>query len=85
MVSGISDLSHLKDVVVPSSHVAPVTEKGDVVYSEVVRENVHRLEVYVEEMASGDATSAPTTIQKIQNDVLKLWNVLEPEPDMSEE
>jgi fatty acid synthase subunit alpha, fungi type len=32
---------------------AEVTAKGDIVYSEVIRENVHKLEAYVEEMASG--------------------------------
>ena len=65
MVSGISDLSHLKDVVVPSSHVAPVTEKGDVVYSEVVRENVCKLEAYVEELTSGSNVTPPANIPEV--------------------
>ncbi|KAL6308724.1 Enoyl-reductase-domain-containing protein [Sparassis latifolia] len=58
-----------------------VTAKGDIVYSEVVRENVRKLEAYVEEMASGDTISALKNIQKIQDDILKLWNW----PEISEE
>ena len=34
-----------------------VTEKGEIKYSKVVRENVRKLEAYVEEMASGDTVS----------------------------
>ncbi len=36
-------------------------------------------------MASGDTISAPTNIQKIQDDVLKLWNVVKSQPEISEE
>jgi fatty acid synthase subunit alpha, fungi type len=49
-----------------------VTAKGDIVYSEVVRENVCKLEAYVEEMASGDTISGSVNIQKVQDDMLKL-------------
>lgn len=62
-----------------------MTAKGDIVYSEVVRENVRKLEAYVEEMASGDTISAPTNMQKIQDDVLKLWTVVKSQPEISEE
>ena len=54
-------------------------------YKEVVRENVRKLEAYVEEMASGDTIVAPTNVQKIQEDVLKLWNVVKSQPEISEE
>ena len=36
-------------------------------------------------MASPDAVVAPTNIQKIQEDVLKLWNVVKSQPEISEE
>lgn len=36
-------------------------------------------------MASGDTISTPTNIQKIQDDVLKLWNVIKTQPEISEE
>ena len=62
-----------------------VTPKGDIVYSEVVRENVHKLEAYVEEMASGNTISDDTNIQKVQDDVLKLWTVVKSQPGISQE
>ncbi|KAI0360181.1 fatty acid synthase [Trametes cingulata] len=74
-----------KDVTFPTAPYTEVTEKGDIVYKEVVRENVRKLEAYVEEMASGDQIVAPTNIQKIQDDVLKLWNVVKSQPEISEE
>ena len=38
-------------------------------YKEVVRENVRKLEVYVEQMVSGDSV-LNVNMQKIQDDVL---------------
>jgi len=55
------------------------------VYSEVVRENVRKLEAYVEEMASGDSISGSVNIQKVQDDVLKLWSVVKSQPGISQE
>jgi fatty acid synthase subunit beta len=52
-------------------------------YSEVVHENVRKLEVYVEEMASGDTVSGSINIQKVQDDVLKLWSVVKSLPEIS--
>ncbi|KAI0915311.1 hypothetical protein AcV5_003816 [Taiwanofungus camphoratus] len=72
-------------VTFPTAPHTEVTAKGDIVYSKVVRENVRKLEAYVEEMASGDTISSPTNIQKIQDDVLKLWNVVKSQPEISEE
>lgn len=72
-------------VTFPTAPKTEVTAKGDIVYSEVIRENVRKLEAYVEEMASGDTITAPTNIQKIQDDVLKLWNVVKSQPEISEE
>lgn len=74
-----------RDVTFPTAPHTEVTAKGDIVYSEVVRENVRKLEAYVEEMASGDTISAPTNMQKIQDDVLKLWTVVKSQPEISEE
>jgi fatty acid synthase subunit alpha, fungi type len=55
------------------------------VYTEVVRENVRKLEAYVEEMASGDSVSGTVNIQKVQDDVLKLWTVVKSQPEISQE
>ena len=59
-------------------------EKGDIVYPEVGRENVRTLEAYVEEMATGGNVSTPSNIQTIQYDVLKLWNVVKSQLEISE-
>jgi fatty acid synthase subunit alpha, fungi type len=72
-------------VTFPTAPKTEVTAKGDVVYSEVVRENVRKLEAYVEEMASGDTISGSVNIQKVQDDVLKLWSVVKSQPGISQE
>ena len=46
-------------VTFPTAAHTEVTQKGDIVYSEVVRGNVRKLEAYVEEMASGDTITGP--------------------------
>ncbi|EGN98830.1 hypothetical protein SERLA73DRAFT_168429 [Serpula lacrymans var. lacrymans S7.3] len=73
-----------KDVTFPTAPHTEVTAKGDIVYSEVVRENVRKLEAYVEEMASGDTIST-VNIQKVQDDVLKLWTVVKSQPGISQD
>jgi fatty acid synthase subunit alpha, fungi type len=62
-----------------------VTTKGDIVYSEVIRETVRKLEAYIEEMTSGDTISGSVNIQKVQDDVLKLWTVVKSQPGISQE
>ncbi|KAI9439787.1 fatty acid synthase [Lactarius indigo] len=74
-----------KDVTFPTAPHTDITEKGEIVYSEVNRENVRKLEAYVEEMASADQISGSVNIQKIQDDVVKLWNVVKSQPEISEE
>lgn len=38
--------------------------KGEIVYTEVLRENVRKLEAYVEEMARSDTVSGAVNIQR---------------------
>ncbi|KAL4066936.1 hypothetical protein J3A83DRAFT_4165578 [Scleroderma citrinum] len=73
-----------KDVTFPTAPRTEVTAKGDIVYTEVMRENVRKLEAYVEEMASGDTIST-VNIQKVQDDVLKLWTVVKSQPGISQD
>jgi fatty acid synthase subunit alpha, fungi type len=40
-------------------------------YSEVVHDNVSKLEAYVQEMSSGDSVSGNVNIQKLQDGVWK--------------
>ncbi|KZS94178.1 fatty acid synthase [Sistotremastrum niveocremeum HHB9708] len=74
-----------KDVTFPTAPHTEVTAGGEIVYSEVVREGVRKLEAYVEEMASGDTIPGHVNIQKVQDDVLKLWNVVKSQPEISQE
>ena len=46
---------------------------------------MHKLEVYVEQMTSPDLISNSVNIQKIQDDIVKLWNVVKSQPEISEE
>lgn len=72
-------------VTFPTAPKTEVNGSGDIVYSEVMRENVRKLEAYVEEMASGGAIAGTININKVQDDVLKLWNVVKSQPGISQE
>lgn len=67
----------------PTAPHTTVTEKGEIKYSEVVRENVRKLEAYVEEMAQCDTVSGPVNVQKVQDDVMKLWTIVKSLPEIS--
>ena len=69
----------------PTAPKMEATPKGDIVYLEVVCENVHKLKAYVKEMASGNTISDDTNIQKVQDDVLKLWTIVKLQPGISQE
>ncbi|KAF9532470.1 fatty acid synthase [Crepidotus variabilis] len=74
-----------KDVTFPTAPKTEITDKGDIKYTEVVREKVRKLEAYVEEMASGDNVSGAVNIQKVQDDVMKLWSVVKSLPEISDD
>lgn len=74
-----------KDVTFPTAPHTEVTAKGDIVYSEVVREKVRKLEAYVEEMANGGAVSETVNVQKLQDDVSKLWTIVSALPEVGDE
>ncbi|KAL0065236.1 fatty acid synthase alpha subunit Lsd1 [Marasmius tenuissimus] len=74
-----------KDVTFPTAPHTEVTAKGEIVYTEVIRENVRKLEAYVEEMASSEPVSGQVNIQKVQDDVLKLWTIVKSQPEISQE
>ncbi|QRW18188.1 fatty acid synthase subunit beta [Rhizoctonia solani] len=74
-----------RDVTFPTAPKTEVNQKGDIIYSEVVREGVRKLEAYVEEMASGDNIPGNVNIQKVHDDVVKLWNVVKSQPEISQE
>ena len=65
----------------PTAPKTELTAKGDIVYSEVVRENVRKLK----EIVSGDTISGSFNIQKVQDDVLKLWSIVKSQRGISQE
>ena len=46
------------------------------VHSEVMCKGIHKFEVYVEEITTGGPPPAATNIEKVQEDMLKLWNII---------
>ena len=64
------DAEPLFSVMFPMAPHTEVTAKGDIIYLEVVRENVRKLEAYVEEMASGDTIPGNINIQKVRTSQL---------------
>ena len=76
----LCSLNFVFEVTFPTAPHTEVTEKGEIKYSEVVQEN---LKPYVKEMASGDTVSGAVNIQKVQDDVLKLWSIVKSLPEIS--
>ena len=76
-------INFLFEVTFPTAPHTEATEKGEIKYSEVVCKNVCKLKAYVEEMASGDTVSGAVNIQKVQDDILKLWSVVKALPKIS--
>ncbi|KAH9967811.1 hypothetical protein BC827DRAFT_1381136 [Russula dissimulans] len=83
--SVVSQLPLYKDVTFPTAPHTSISEKVEIVYSEVNQENVHKLKAYVEEMCSADQISGSVNILRIQDDVVKLWDVVKSWPEISEE
>jgi fatty acid synthase subunit alpha len=61
-----------------------VSVQGDIVYSEVAHERVCKLEAYVKEMVTGGPPPTTFNIEKVQEDVLKLWNVVKLQAEISQ-
>ncbi|KAF9518450.1 hypothetical protein BS47DRAFT_1420879 [Hydnum rufescens UP504] len=74
-----------KDMTFPTAPCMEVTPAGNIIYMEVVHKNVRKLEAYVEEVAMGGATPHAVNIQKVQDDILKLWNIVKSQPEISQE
>ncbi|KAF5337910.1 hypothetical protein D9758_013124 [Tetrapyrgos nigripes] len=74
-----------KDVTFPTAPHTEVTRQGEIIYTEVIRENVRKLEAYVEEMASSEPVSGQVNIDKVQDDVMKLWTIVKTQPEISQD
>ncbi|EJU05022.1 fatty acid synthase [Dacryopinax primogenitus] len=82
----VTEPPRYKDVTFPTAPHTDVTAKGDIVYSEINRPNVRKLEAYVQEMASG-GPGIPKNVnyQKVHDDVTKLWNFVKSQPEIGQE
>ncbi|GAA6028849.1 hypothetical protein JCM8097_007429 [Rhodosporidiobolus ruineniae] len=73
-----------KDVTFPTAPKTTVTAKGDIVTEEVNREGVSRLEKYVAEMAAGSkVTVQSVNLDKVQEQVEKLYKLVKSQPQIS--
>jgi hypothetical protein len=72
-------------VTFPTALHTEVTTQSDIVYSEVVREGVRKFQAHVEEIATGGPPPTAVNIDKLQEDVIKLWNTVKPQPEISQE
>ncbi|GAA5980800.1 hypothetical protein JCM11641_002656 [Rhodosporidiobolus odoratus] len=75
-----------KDVTFPTAPKTTVTAKGDIVVEEVTREGVSRLEKYVAEMAAGSkVTVQSVNLDKVQDQVEKLYKLVKSQPQISKQ
>jgi fatty acid synthase subunit alpha, fungi type len=59
--------------------------EGDMIYSEVVRDKVRKLDAYVEEMSKAEPATGEVNIHKVQDDVMKLWTTVKTQPEIRRE
>ena len=72
-------------VTFPTAPNVEISKNGDIILTEVVREGVRKLEAYAEEMSSTNAVDALMNVDKVHASVLKLWNVVQSQPGITEE
>ncbi|KAI0243885.1 fatty acid synthase alpha subunit Lsd1, partial [Massospora cicadina] len=66
-----------KDVNFPTAPSTNITENGEVVYKEVLRENVRKLAHYVEEMAAGSPITEISGRQLVQQNLGKILKLIQ--------
>ncbi|WWC90821.1 uncharacterized protein L201_005758 [Kwoniella dendrophila CBS 6074] len=67
-----------RDVALPTAPHTEVSAKGDIVYSEISRQNVRKLESYVK----GEVEPA-VNLDKVQSDIDKLWELVNSQPSIT--
>ncbi|GAA5924777.1 hypothetical protein JCM1841_004145 [Sporobolomyces salmonicolor] len=73
-----------KDVTFPTAPKTTVTAKGDIITEEINRPGVSRLEKYVAEMAAGSkVTVQSVNLDKVQDQVEKLYKLVKLQPQIS--
>ncbi|KAK4046934.1 fatty acid synthase alpha subunit Lsd1 [Microbotryomycetes sp. JL201] len=75
-----------KDVTFPTAPKTSISAKGDLVYEEVNRAGVSRLEKYVAEMAAGSKITVPSVnLDKVQDHIEKLYKLIKLQPQISKQ
>lgn len=69
-----------RDITFPTAPKTTVTVKGDIVYEEVNRTGVSRLERYVAEMAAGSKITAEMNLDKVQESIQNLYKLVKSQP-----
>jgi len=74
-----------KDITFPTAPKTTVGPKGEIVYAEVNRAGVSKLEKYVAEMAAGSKFEHAVNLDKVQDHVEKLYRLIKSQPQISQE
>jgi len=72
-----------RDVTFPTAPKTTVTLKGEIVYEEVNRVGVSRLERYVAEMAAGSKITAEMNLDKVQESIQNLYKLVKSQPTIA--
>lgn len=62
-----------------------MTDKGDIVYREVQREDCRKMESYVQQMSGPSSTSVAMDVNKLSANLANLWKLVQSQPEISEE
>jgi fatty acid synthase subunit alpha, fungi type len=69
----------------PTAPFTEVTEKGDIVYREVQREDCRKMEAYVQQMSGPSATSTAMDVNKLSANLANLWKLVQSQPEISDD
>ncbi|CAH7689739.1 fatty acid synthase subunit beta [Phakopsora pachyrhizi] len=72
-----------RDVTFPTAPKTTVTLKGEIIYEEVNRVGVSRLERYVAEMAAGSKITAEVNLDKVQESIQNLYKLVKSQPTIA--
>ena len=76
-------LPHL--VTFPTAPSTTITAKGDIVYQEISRKGVSRLEKYVAEMAAGSSSQPSVNLDKVHDTISNLYRLVKSQPQVSKQ
>ncbi|KAK9458205.1 3-oxoacyl-reductase [Dipodascopsis uninucleata] len=72
-----------KDVTYPTAPKTTINEKGDIIYDEVARPAVRKLEQYVREMAAGGKITENRSKSKLHSDLARIYKIIRQQQKLS--